>query len=843
MADPTAEELKLQQEAQKVLNDLKQKGLEISQETAEAVARGNLEREKEKIISADSLTNLDRRIGILQQINDEEENQAVRRARQKEIEELLTKQKKDQLSLDEQRLQKMMDAEDLASEEYRTLKKKVMEKKKELKAEQVLEKQRTQGLATQESIIKSISTSTLGSSKLGKAIAGGVDGMFKMWKGAESLGDAIKAGAVSMGMLTAATGIGIILLAVGAIAKLVETIFKLAIQTRDATVAFRRATGAAEKYGTMVVDLEADMRAVGVSMDEAAAAQTALYTSTTDYTMASDQAQKSLYETTALMAEFGVNVETSAKIAQAATKGLGMGIGEADDLLLSLSAHAKDIGVPINKMMEDFVAVKDELKVFGREGEQVFKRLAMVQKITGMEMTRILSIVEKFDTFEGAAKQAGQLNAAIGGNMVNAMDLMMTTDPVDRFNMIRDSIMNAAGSFDDMSYYQKRFYVQAAGLKDVGELAALMSGDMEALDGNIGMNSKSYAEQREEAKRWQSTMDILKNTLMTLMPVFKDLAKEIDKMVAEFANGEEPLKEIRDLFGALLEKEMIDMVKGAPAAIKGFIKELESFATSMKEVKGYAEDFFEKLKLGISIFVGITTALIAFATPIGWVGAAIAGLVAGIGAFIAMMKKKNSPSFLDLFTGGALAAGFKKVGEVLDKLLAPIKAVMGVFKSLGETIANTFSFDNIKKKVSGFVDWLPGEWGKSVDGIKKEMEIASPSKRMEREIINPTFVEPMQSVSAKMPQLVDDVYKEVDFKTPATKMQAALPRERMAQAMSPTQQKNAVGSENTTTVLEKTHQNITIPIQIGSEEIGTIVADIVEGKIGNISLKGALGIG
>ena len=42
MADPNApteEDLKLQQEAQKVLNDLRRKGLEISIETAEAVAR------------------------------------------------------------------------------------------------------------------------------------------------------------------------------------------------------------------------------------------------------------------------------------------------------------------------------------------------------------------------------------------------------------------------------------------------------------------------------------------------------------------------------------------------------------------------------------------------------------------------------------------------------------------------------------------------------------------------------------------------------------------------------------------------------------------------------------
>jgi hypothetical protein len=40
----------------------------------------------------------------------------------------------------------------------------------------------------------------------------------------------------------------------------------------------------------------------------------------------------------------------------------------------------------------------------------------------------------------------------LGGNFVNAMDLMMATDPVERFEMIRDSILDAGLSFENMSY-------------------------------------------------------------------------------------------------------------------------------------------------------------------------------------------------------------------------------------------------------------------------------------------------------------------------------------------------------------------------------------------------------
>ena len=515
MADPNApteEDIKRQQ----LLNDLKKAGMDeqnrLSEEQLKIAQQVLDTKKKERQFSESRMQDILREVNMLAELNELEKNKAVHRARQAEIEKLMEQSKEVQLKVDEQRLQKMMEAGDTASEQYQTLKKQIIEQRKSLKIEKILNKQREEGVDHQRNLIEGISQSMLNQSKFGKAIGGGIDGMFKMAKSAKDLNMAIKAGAVSMSMLTAATGIGLILLAVGAVAKLVETIMKLAIQTRDATVAFQRATGASREFGAAIPKLERDMRAVGVSMEEASAAQKALYTSTTDYTMASASAREDLLKTTALMGEFGVSVETSAKIAQAATKGLGMGIGDADDLLLRLSAHASDIGVPVNKMMEDFAGASNELKVFGRDGEAVFKRLAQVSKITGMEVNRILDIVGKFDTFEGAAKQAGMLNAAVGGNMVNAMDLMMTTDPVERFSMIKDSIEGAAGSFDDMSYYQKRFYVNALGLKDVGELAAMMSGDFNELDGSIGKTSADFEKQREKAKNWQSTMEILKNT-------------------------------------------------------------------------------------------------------------------------------------------------------------------------------------------------------------------------------------------------------------------------------------------------------------------------------------------
>ena len=118
---------------------------------------------------------------------------------------------------------------------------------------------------------------------------------------------------------------------------------------------------------------------------------------------------------------------------------------------------AKALGVAPAQLSAQFAEMGPQLAKFGTQGGKAFKELARISKLTGMEMSKVLAITNKFDTFEGAAEQAGQLNAALGGNFVNAMDLMMATDPAERFGMIRDAILDTGLTFDDMSYYQKQF--------------------------------------------------------------------------------------------------------------------------------------------------------------------------------------------------------------------------------------------------------------------------------------------------------------------------------------------------------------------------------------------------
>jgi hypothetical protein len=182
-----------------------------------------------------------------------------------------------------------------------------------------------------------------------------------------------------------------------------------------------------------------------------------------------------------------------------------------------------DIGVAPSKMAADFAAAGPQIAKLGRNGVQAFKDLSVTAKIAGIEVGRLLAITEKFDTFEGAANQAGKLNAALGGNFVNAMELMTATNPAERFGMIRDSVLDAGLAFDDMSYYQRKFYADAMGLSDVSELAAVMSGNMQALDGDIGKTSAQYEEMAKRAQTVQTFQEQLNALFADMVPLVMPL--------------------------------------------------------------------------------------------------------------------------------------------------------------------------------------------------------------------------------------------------------------------------------------------------------------------------------
>ena len=338
-------------------------------------------------------------------------------------------------------------------------------------------------------------------------------------------------------------------MAVAALIAYTKAIVDLVVELDESEVSFMKATGANRDFARSITDSFQQTRKFGASAKETADAAQELFGSFTDFTMVSEDVRENLIETSTVLARMGVSNQDFAKSIQTSTKALGMSADQAAQNMLNLEKFAENLGVAPQRLAADFANAGDMVAKLGQNGTKAFKDLQVVMKVTGMSMDSILSITNKFDTFEGAAQMAGQLNAAIGGNFVNAMDLMMATNPAERFEMIRDSILDSGLAFDEMSYYQKQFYTDSLGLKDVSELALMMSGNIDLMDGAVQQSEQSMVDAAQRARDLQTIQEKLQTAFAQLIPIITPLIDAFSEMAGFIADN---MKIIKPLIGLVI---------------------------------------------------------------------------------------------------------------------------------------------------------------------------------------------------------------------------------------------------------------------------------------------------
>ena len=390
---------------------------------------------------------------------------------------------------------------------------------------------------------------------------------------------------------------------VGLAATAGAAILKLAIAMSDASKEIQKTTGVSDSFAKSITSGFAETRKFGGSLKELTGTAIELSKTFTDFTLINDQAAKSLAVTGTMLGKLGVSGADFAKGIQLSTKALGATTEEAKQTQLNLAAFASSIGVAPSQMAADFASAAPSLAKFGKAGEQTFKRLAITAKTTGIEMSRLMQITEKFDTFEGAAEQAGKLNAALGGNFINAMEMLTETDPAARFEMMSGAIKDAGLSFDDMSYYQRKFYADAMGLQDVSELALALSGNTAALGKEARMTSADYEEMAKRTETVQNFQERLNVVFAEMIPIVEPLVEMLEGMV-EFM-GENT--DIVRAFGAAF----LVLGAGITLATLPLLPWTFALAAAAAALSGFAYYLFEK-QYASNFLQGIEKLAVAF---------------------------------------------------------------------------------------------------------------------------------------------------------------------------------------------------------------------------------------
>lgn len=148
-------------------------------------------------------------------------------------------------------------------------------------------------------------------------------------------------------------------------------------------------------------------------------------------------------KTMSVMSAMGVSNSESADMFGNLTKTLGYAEPEARRIMTNFTATAEALGRPPQEMVSDFNKAQPILARFGKKSEKIFKDAATQATLLNMDVSKVISLGESMDTFEGAAKAAQAFNVAIGQPFLSAQALLAAESPADKLQLVADAYKRA----------------------------------------------------------------------------------------------------------------------------------------------------------------------------------------------------------------------------------------------------------------------------------------------------------------------------------------------------------------------------------------------------------------
>jgi len=308
----------------------------------------------------------------------------------------------------------------------------------------------------------------------------------------------------------------------------------------QAISSFNRSTGAAGRFDELIRTTREENVSFGVSVEDSAHAVNALHKNLSDFIVMGGTSRKIASDMAVQLDKMGVSFETSTSLMNDLTKTLGMTMEETSGAVDQLSGLALSLGKSQEETMQEF---KDSLPVlagYGRDTIKVFKGVAAAAKATGIATGRLLQITEQFDTYEGAAEAVSGLNAILGGNYLNSLQMVHMSED-QRIRTLKQA-MDATGlAFGSLGKFEQKAIAAKMGISDLNEANKLFGGTLAELDERLAEADLTAIADEEKQKLMEAATDnmeklraALQSLTFAVQPVIQTLEVVIGK-IAEFA--------------------------------------------------------------------------------------------------------------------------------------------------------------------------------------------------------------------------------------------------------------------------------------------------------------------
>ena len=319
--------------------------------------------------------------------------------------------------------------------------------------------------------------------------------------------------------------------------KIGQATMKMVAEFSQATSELNALTGAAGEYDAMLIDVHDHNARFGIDTTKAAAAVGALHQDMANFTTLNKDVQQELVTSTARMERLGIAASTTAATFQELTLGFAFTAEEANAISDDMAKTAIGIGIPPKVMSDNFRKAMPQLAKFGKEAPAIFKKVAAASKKLGIEVDSLLGLTSQFDTFEGSAQAAGKLNAMLGGDLLNAYDLMNASAD-EQIEMLLGAVDASGKSWDSMNKFEKQAIANAAGITDMAEAQKLFEGGIDAYSSAQEELEAAAVSQEDLADAQAASVSIgekferlMKSFALAILPVVNFLTAMIDKVL------------------------------------------------------------------------------------------------------------------------------------------------------------------------------------------------------------------------------------------------------------------------------------------------------------------------
>lgn len=439
-----------------------------------------------------------------------------------------------------------------------------------------------------------------------------------------------------------------------------------------------KAAGGFTELGDQVMAASEMAGISGVSFDSMNKSYMSLIKSSSNFTEMTNSQRSSVAKNNAQLAQLGISADVAAKNFSIFTQSLGMTVQQANASSRELVSLANNLHMSFEEISAGFGEAATTVAAYGQGAVREFSKLAAESKALGLSVQELINIVKGADTFQGAAEQAGKLNAMLGGGLLNSSQLLVASES-ERIQLIRDAVMQTGRSFSTMSKYEQIAIANAAGIQDLTVAQKLFNseisgGELDRYLGKtnaLGMSQEQMAEQAASAQETQEKLKILMEQFAAAMsPVVSGLAAIVNlfMVLAPY------IKTAATLYAALI------VIKYGYAAASTTLT-IAINAVRLAHAAGTKQTVGYILSLGRAAMAAVASGIRAagsavfnflFASSMGAVelstGRAVLVLLLVIGAFYLLyqiLHKSGSPMLYAIF--GFMAIGIFLFGEALNK--------------------------------------------------------------------------------------------------------------------------------------------------------------------------------